>query len=343
MEPTETRLNPQMIVLARESRGLSQKDLADKLLISAGKLCRAEQDEQPLSEESADKLSEILHYPKSFFFQQGEGYVTSSLNFRKRVNVSQQLLIPLEARINVYRLNIETLFSKIKLPEPNFPVSINQKEENIEETAKKLRKFWKLPSGAIHSLTEVLEFNKIIIVSLDFGTERVDSRAMLTQDMRPVIVLNKRMLGDRQRFSMAYELGHLIMPPLESDKDHAAKAFAGEFLMPAKDISKDFEGDITLVKLGELKKKWKVSMQALLYRASDLGFITDNQKRYLISQFNALNIRRREPKELDVPIEKPILLRDLITKYRIAQKLSIKELAKLFHLEQEEFLSMYAE
>jgi Zn-dependent peptidase ImmA (M78 family) len=196
-------------------------------------------------------------------------------------------------------------------------------------------------------MTALIEDNQIIVVSFDFGTERVDSRAMLTQDLRPVIVINSTMLGDRQRFSLAYELGHIVMHALtirsmEADIDHEAKVFAAEFLMPEKDIKKDFEGEITIGKLGELKRKWKVSMQALLYRANDMNMLTDNQKRYIIGQFNSLKIRRREPKELDVPIEKPILLRDYMTKYKTAQKLSMKELAAIFHLSQEEFLTMYS-
>lgn len=84
-------------------------------------------------------------------------------------------------------------------------------------------------------------------------------------------------------------------------------------------------------------------MQSILYRANDLGFITDNQKRYLLEQFNVLNIRRREQAELDVPKENPKLLRNLITEYRSKLKLSVKDIAALFHLEQDEFLQKYSD
>ncbi|MBL0267160.1 MAG: hypothetical protein IPP99_00335 [Chitinophagaceae bacterium] len=43
--------------------------------------------------------------------------------------------------------------------------------------------------------------NNVIINSFDFGTERVDSRSMLTDDKYPIIFLNNSLLGDRQRFS----------------------------------------------------------------------------------------------------------------------------------------------
>jgi Zn-dependent peptidase ImmA (M78 family) len=83
-------------------------------------------------------------------------------------------------------------------------------------------------------------------------------------------------------------------------------------------------------------------MQALLYRANDIGVITDNQKRYLINQFNSMNIRRREPAELDIPRENPMKLRDMITNYKNKQKLNVKQLALFFNSNEDEFLSKYS-
>ncbi len=111
--------------------------------------------------------------------------------------------------------------------------------------------------------------------------------------------------------------------------------------MPKEDILKDLRGDINTDLLANLKLKWKVSMHSLLYRSDDLFLITENQKRYIINTFNLLKIRRREPKELDVTIEKGHLLRDLITRYRTKQKISVKQMAEFFHLYEEEFLLRY--
>lgn len=129
-------------------------------------------------------------------------------------------------------------------------------------------------------------------------------------------------------------------PGFERDLSHEANLFAAEFLMPAKEIKDDLT-DLSLPKLAELKKKWKVSMQALVYRANDLEMLTDNQKRYLLQQFNQQNIRRREPPELDIPTEQYKLVRDLITQYRTKQKLSVAKMAAFLHLEQDDFLQRY--
>lgn len=345
---TEVQTNPKMVVLARESRGVSQKELAEKLNTSPGFICKVEADNKSLPEETLGKLSKLLKYPIDFFYQEGEAFLPMSLNYRKRDHVSAKVLIPLEAQLNLYRLNIETLSQKLKFPASTIPVLDVKKLGSEELVAKQLRKFWKMPKGVVENLTELLEANGIIVISFDFGTERVDSRTILTKDKQPIIVVNKNHHADRQRFSLAYQVGHLVMhtqtlPSHERDISHEANMFAAGFLLPESEIKKDFENGVTVPLLGELKRKWKVSMIALLYRAVDLGFVTEHQKKYLLAQFNQQQIRRREPMELDFPKEKPHLLRDLITKYKNAHKFSVKELAQSLHLEVEDFMSKYGE
>jgi Zn-dependent peptidase ImmA (M78 family)/plasmid maintenance system antidote protein VapI len=348
LQAREIQINPKMVVLARESRGISQKELAEMVGTSPAYICKVETENRTLTEETFGKMSKLLKYPPSFFTRTGEAYLPMSLNYRKRDHVSAKLMVPIEANINLYRLDVETLSSKMKVKEPNVPNLDLQKFGSTEVVAKQLRKAWKMPKGPVDNLTELLEDNGIIVLYIDFGTERVDSRTIVTSGGQPIIVVNKHQLADRQRFSLAHELGHLVMhaglmPSFERDISHEANMFAAGFLMPESEIRKDFEPGVSIALLGELKRRWKTSMQALLYRASDTGFLTDNQKHYLLRQFNSLKIRRREPPELDIPKEKPRYLRDLITKYKNAHKLSVKELAQLLNLEQEDFMSKYGE
>ena len=348
MVATDIQVNPKMVVLARESRGISQKELAEKLGISPGFVCKIETDIKPLPEATLDKMCKHLNYPLEFFYQDGEPFLPMSLNYRKRDHVSAKVLMPLEAHLNIYRLNIETLSLKLKLPEPNVPVLDIKKVGSEKQAAKQLRKFWKIQKGPVENITELLEANGIIVISFDFGTERVDSRTILTKDRHPIIVVNQSNLADKQRFSLAYELGHLVMhaetqPSYDRDIAHEANMFAAGFLLPEGEIKKDFEKGISIALLGELKRKWRVSMIALLYRAVDLGFLNPNQKKYMLSKFNQLKIRRREPIDLDFQKEKPRLMRDLILTYKNVNKFTFKELAASLHLGPEEFTNKYSE
>ena len=111
--------------------------------------------------------------------------------------------------------------------------------------------------------------------------------------------------------------------------------------MPEADIKKDLANELTLPKLGELKKKWKVSMQSLVYRANDLELISEKQKNAILKKFNQQRIRRREPQELDIIPEQYTLVRVLMTKYKTKQKLSLPKMAAFLHLEENDFLNRY--
>lgn len=335
------KINTSMFALAREARGISQVELADKIGTSQVNINRWETGAFDINKEAFSQIVSVLDFPESFFFQDGE--IAPPTFYRKRDKVSKKILDVVDANINIYRLQIGTLLKASQSPVAVIP---NLGELVPQEAAQTLRKKWKVPKGPVENLTEILESNGIMVASFDFQTERVDSRSILTDDKHPVVFTNKTQLGDRLRFTLAYELGHLVMhaynrPNFDIDPGHNANLFAAEFLMPAKDITSDFKAGVTLQSLADLKTKWKVSMQALLYRASDLELITPNQKRYLLSQFNDMGIRRREPLELDIAKEQPKMLRDLITKYRTRQKMSVKDMAAYFHLHEQEFVARF--
>jgi len=240
---TVKKVNPHMITIARESRGLVHADLAERLNVTKPTAWRWENDVFGISTDIVVKLSNTLHYPESFFYQQGE-VLPLSLSYRKRNVVAAKLISQIEANINITRLNIEQLLDAIKYTDIKLPVLDVIKYGSPQECAKQLRKVWKLEKGSINNLSEVLEAHKIPLISLDFNTDRVDGRCTIASDKYPVIVTNKNLLGDRQRFTLAYELGHLVMhlhtaPAYDRDLSHEANLFAAELLMPEKDIYKD--------------------------------------------------------------------------------------------------------
>lgn len=336
-----------MILLARESRGFTQQALAEKINTNKAQLSRMENGEVSLSEDILMSMAEATSYPVQFFFQKGD-VVPVNLAYRKRQHVPAKIIAPIEAQVNIMRMHAEILLDVLKIPLPGLPVHEVTAEKNPAVIAAMIRSAWNIETPVIDNLIQLLEEKGLLINMFDFGTERVDSKSMLTESRFPVIFLNSSLLGDRQRFSLAYELGHLVMHtfnvvPHNRDITHEANEFAAEFLMPANEIRKDFEKGVSLPLLGELKRKWKVSMISLLYRADDLGFLSPNQKRYLIQQFNQLRIRRREPAELDVPIEKPTLIYRLIADCREKLNLHMTAMATLLSIQESEYLELYGE
>lgn len=267
-----------------------------------------------------------------------------NLAYRKRQMVAQKLLTPITAQANILRQHVQFLTRALLIPTPAIPAL---KDTTPEKAAARLRKLWGIDTPVIPNLTRIAEEQGIAVLSFDFGTGRVDSRSMLTDDGYPVIFLNKTLLGDRLRFSLAYEIGQLVLHTFRSvdpgrDITSEANAFAAALLLPEKEVRKDLEGGITIARLAELKKKWKVSMIALLYRADDLGLLTPNQKRYLLQQFNTAGIRRREPVELDVPVEEARLVKRWIAQFRSRTGLGTVEIAAVLHLNVDEYLELYS-
>src|SRR5581483_1506007 len=164
----QEKFNPQMLTLAREARGVLQQDLAKALLVSSGKLSYVEHGELTLDEKEMDRLSKTLKYPKEFFYQQGEAYLSSSINFRKRDTVAQKLLTPVLANISIYRMNIETLMENLKLTAPKLTIINMNKYKTPEDAARKLREHWNVPAGRIENMTSLgaVSFRFSISVSI---------------------------------------------------------------------------------------------------------------------------------------------------------------------------------
>lgn len=340
------KINQRLIIIARETRGLTQYELAEKLAISPAHMSKMEQGSVEIYEEYIGKLVDILDYPKSFFYQEFEPMAPILIHRRRNI-VAQKLITQIDAQINVYSMHISKVSHELGMRFNAIPCIDSEKFGSPFNCAKELRRIWKLKEPVIENLSKIIEEHGIMIIAFNFGTDRVDSRTVITPDGQAIIYLNKSLLGDRLRFSLAYELAHLIMhhcalPSMDRDIGSEANKFAAEFLMPEKDIKKDMKETVNLDLLGKLKLKYKVSMQSLVYRADDLEIITDNQKRYLIQQFNQLKIRKREPQEYDITKEQPYLLRNLLTQFKTKQKADAHKMAELLHINYGEYVQMYS-
>lgn len=339
------KINPAMVVLAREARGMNQKDLAKKTGISASNISKMENSGLSI-EPHLEKIANATHFPKEFFYQKSE-IIPDNLGYRRRQIVSQKVLSPINAQVNIIRQNVQFLTRELNITLPKIPAFKVSEAMPPQLVAKHIRKTWKIKDVVVGNLVQLLEEHGIAISSFDFNTARVDSRSILTEDNYPVIVYNRNHSGDRQRFTLAHELGHLVMHTftdlsVDCDITHEANLFAAELLMPETEIRKDLEAALTIPRLAELKKKWKVSMISILYRADDLGYLTPNQKHYLIRQFNNLNIRRREPIELDVAIEQPKLIRRWIAEYKAKRRMNTAQVAAALNLSTNEFVQVYS-
>jgi Zn-dependent peptidase ImmA (M78 family) len=166
-----------------------------------------------------------------------------------------------------------------------------------------VRAAWNLPEGPVNNVTALVESAGVIVVPCDFGTRAMDATSLRLTDMPPLLFISKTIPGDRWRFTLAHELGHLAMHDLPRETmEEEADQFAAEFLMPECEMKAQFSRypKIRIQDLANLKPYWKVSMAALLMRASSTGNLTPAQSKALWMQMSKAGYRINEPLPLDI-------------------------------------------
>lgn len=339
------RARPAMIVLARESRGLSQTELAHRLSISPAMMSRIESGVRAVTEKILDQLVTALDYPAQFFIQDDAviGFGTGELFHRKRQDLSNRTLDKIHARINIRRMHLKRLLRSVEMPPVAVPsFDIDEFNGNASDIARMVRAAWQLPHGPIENVVEVVETAGCFIIPFDFESSRIEAISQWPPDMPPLIFLNTASPTDRVRLTLVHELAHLVMHQQSPNPDMERQAFefAAEFLMPESEVTPDLRA-LSLARLAMLKHHWRVSMAALLRRGAELGTITERQARTLWMKMGAAGYRSREPAELDLTAEPPSLYPELLAVFKKDFKYSAAELADVVVLHEHEASSTY--
>ena len=337
--------NAEMLILARESRGLTQKELAAAAGISQGNISKYENGQLGLSEEHIAKIATVLGYHISFFIDSGKAYRfrSSSLYHRKKKTVAASELRPLEAQFSIFTIHVDRLLEEVSIePAQEFShFDVRDFNGKVDEVAKAVRRMWGIGPGPINNLVELVEDAGGLVYRTQFGTRKLDALSQWCVGLPPVFYLNTQMPSDRERFSLAHELGHIFLheAPLDDldELERQADQFASELLMPAEDITPELS-PLSIPILAKLKEKWRVSMAALVKRAFELGRITERQYRALFEQLSRLGYRINEP--IPIPAEEPTLLEDIID-VCLHQGMTIDRLSGMLGLHEREFSSLY--
>lgn len=340
------RVNPEMIVIGRESRGMTQSELAIRLRVSQTAISRIESDLLNVSEEMLKELCIALDYPESFFFLDekilGPGISGMGIIYhRQRKTIPLKIVAMMQAQINIRRIHISKLLRGVELEKPyDMPhFDIDEYNGEIRKIASLVRAAWNLPQGPIKDLTECIEDAGGIVVKMDFGTTKIDALCQHYPGLPPIFFVNSKSPGDRLRFTLAHELGHIVMHRVPNDNmENEADLFASEFLMPSKEI-KHLLTNVNLRTLANLKPYWKVSMASMLVKARDLGTITSRTYSYMWMEMGKAGYRRREP--IDIPVEQPNTMKKLLLLYKENLNYGVQEISKITLLNEPEANLLY--
>ena len=274
---------PTRLQQARKASGLSLRELAERVGVSHAAIKKYEDGDTTPPSDMLLKLSQVLNVRVAYFFR-AQTVVLDGLEYRKhntlpkkRLNAITHAVIDQIER----RMELENLFPQppkaFAIP-PDLPTITNM--AHTEAAAEQVRNAWQLGMNPIPDLVGALENQGIrVFMTEDDGGKQFDGLAARAGGV-PVVVVGRHWPGDRQRFTLAHELAHLLLvdridPAL--DVELACNRFAGAFLFPQNAVVQELgthRNAIELQELALLKAEYGLSMGGILYRARDLSIVS---------------------------------------------------------------------
>jgi len=323
--------NPNRLIIARKRRRLTQRELAVLIGINTVSMNKIEKGLNNPTPETIDKIVNALEWPKKFFF--GEDIDSPSqdaVSFRSLASMTAKERDAALTVSSLAYLLSDWVTERFNLPKVDL-INLNF-ERNPDKAAVSIRQHWALGEQPISNVVKLLESKGVKVFSLAENTKNVDAFSFW-RNGSPYVFLNSRKSMEHSRFDAAHELGHLLLHkhggPRQKDAEFEANTFASSFLMPEADVRSVISYVTSINQLVKIKKRWGVSIAALIYRLHKLGILTDFRYRSLYIQINKLGYRTKEPQGLpreESVIWKKVLMElwsDGITKDHIANDLNI--------------------
>lgn len=315
------RIAGEQLRLARMAHGRSLEDVGASVGATRQFIHQLETNARSPSEDMIGALCDVLGVDCSFLAEAVPSSVRpEQCHFRGHVNRPASLTSQILARGTLLDRFMAVAEQYLALPPVSFPDIPATSAEEIERAAEEARRYWGLGvTGPIISMMRVVENAGAIVTHFGDLSERVDAFSM--DRRRPIIVRSslKQSLF-RQRFDLAHECGHLVMHRGVQTGDRItedqAHRFASAFLFPRATVLREFPRGswIDWNALLELKRRWKISVRALVRRGYDLNLLTAAQ--YRRANIHLMKTGQAKVEQLDddpaFPIEQPELLQSAV-------------------------------
>ena len=320
--------------LARLFHGYTQADLGGLLSASRQYIHQLESGiKNKPADDMLDAMLDVLEVNESFFYTSVFNQVeVEQCHFRKQksslVSTTNQVI----SHGTLLAQFINCLDDYLSLPPVDYPQVCVSNSDDIEDAASECRRYWNLSENLpISNVTRVIENAGTVVTSIQGVSERID--AFSIDRIRPIIIRsNIKNSPTRIRFDLAHELGHLVMHQgIQTGDDRTEKQahrFAGAFLFPKANFINEFPKNKRLdwTAIFNLKRKWNISVQAIIMRARDLDLINSVQFRTANAFISKNGYRKNEPYESKVS-EQPELLQISLDKLSECLEANIESIA----------------
>lgn len=333
---------------ARLMNGFSLQNLADVLddKLSRQALHRYEKGEVLPDSEKINMLSKALKVSPDYFFRTTK-VALGDVEYRKLSKMPKKDAAIINERTKEYLsryLELEEILglsNEFEHPLKDFPVVTEY--EQVNEAANILRYEWELGNGPIFNIVELLEDKNIKVVKLDVA-EDFDGLQTFVNGNIPVIAYNVRKANkpDRIRFTLLHELAHLLLnfgDITERKKESLCHQFSGAMLLPEETIISELgphRSKLSIIELGNIKKQYGISMQAIVMRARACGIINDHYTKQFFFFMKQMNWRVDEPVEYE-GVEESNRFEQFLFRALIEDQISMSKAASLSNQSLAEF------
>lgn len=312
--PAGTRFEPARLTQARVRLGISKTDLAAQAYVSSAAIGQYEAGVNSPRPEVIVRLAQALQVRPEFFSVGRPLARIDSVNAHFR-SLRSARVIDRQKALATATLVWEIAFALeryVRLPETNLP-SVPAGTTPAEAAAM-LRHHWRLPDGPVRHLVATAESRGIVVAVRPLSeVADVDAFSVSILD-RPIIVTTPRRTENvfKHRFSVAHEIGHLLLhgdvtePTATIEKE--ADAFAAAFLTPASAMDSALPQRLDLVALVRLGRTWGVAPTSLVRRMVERGRTTESSARRAYQRLSAVYDARADPATA-YPGEIPTLLK----------------------------------
>lgn len=314
---------------ARQYRGLTVEELSKKINVSKQAVSQYENGKiENIPFDKIFSISNVLNFPYEYFTQKNNFELqTGATYFRSLMKTSKKYRLAQEIKMEHIAVIYSFLNEYVTFPELNLPEWIGDITTPVE-AANALREYWGLGDKPIDNIMRTVEQNGIIVTTFATDTDDIDAFSQYVRmngtDMYIIALSSNKESASRINFDIAHELGHILLHEWSEDEDvlkredfklreKEANEFASAFLLPKS----SFVPEVSLQPQNldfyvQLKRKWKVSIAAMLYRSRELDVITQGQYQYLMRVMQNKNWRKTEPLDSIIKPAKPSLLSDAV-------------------------------
>lgn len=313
---------------ARIFRNMTISELAEKIDVTKQAISQYEKDIITPKPDVLFSLVTSLRFPVSFFSEKDDLETNIENTFFRALGSTKTLDLNTQETKTQFIVRIYNFFSEyLNFPKLDLPKSLYFDYSNPEEAAKLLRNFWQLGNQPITNMVSLLEKKGIIVSALTTESNKIDAFTQIhsTNGKKQycIVLGNDKQSFVRRNFDAAHELGHIILhddlihiKELSNEEfkkiEKEANQFAASFLLPEDSFYMDLVNPTNLNAYKALKKKWKVSISAMVMRAKQVGRINTTQYQNLMKNISYKKWRKNEPFDDEWALQRPQLFKKAI-------------------------------